>query len=823
MRFCWKFLPIVFGVAGMIGAAKAHADDDLPRAAAAILQQHCLKCHNDRDRAGGLSMTNIDSLTAGGNSGAAIDPGDVDGSYLIDMVTPENGRAAMPPEGPPLSKEDIATLRRWIRAGAQWPQGLALVPPTQSDPNWWSLRPLVKPPIPEVDLTGADVAIWGRNVNPIDRFVLEQLQAAGLSFSPEAERRVLARRLYFDLIGLPSTPEELDQFAADPDPAAYERLVDQLLDSPRYGERWARHWLDVVHYADTHGFDKDKPRPNAWPYRDYVIRSLNEGKPWRRFIEEQVAGDVLYPGTIDGIEALGFLAAGPWDFVGHEEVPESKIDGKLARHLDRDDMVRNTIQSFTSLTIGCAQCHHHKFDPIAQREYYALQSVFAALDRADKPYFADPNLMDRWETLRARQVELEQSLDTLQRMYDRQGGLTRVLLDPRIGQYAIFGCATRLTVESNANKHLLTQLPPPRYVYSGTVHHGLGSFCGTGPLGGRPREIRILNRGDVTQPGELATPGALSLVAGLDSEFHLPPDHDEGDRRAALARWLSSPANNYTWRSIVNRVWQHHFGVGIVDTPNDFGQMGGQPSHPKLLDWLACEFRDGDQSLKGLHRWIVTSRTYRQASTVDPSSPRVQRAQSVDAENRLLWRAPRRKLDAESVRDSILLLSRKLDLTMGGPGFHEFVIEKPEHSPHYRYDLHDFENPAAHRRSVYRFTVRSQLQPFMNALDCADPSQQVARRNESQSPLQALAILNNGLVLTMSEHYAAHLLKAVETSPHKSGNGSMRLYVARGFLEVTGRHATKEELDALTEYVDRHGLANVCRVLFNLNEFLFVD
>src|SRR5262249_14414499 len=268
----------------------------------------------------------------------------------------------------------------------------------------WAWRPIKRPAVPKVSSAIRDPRAPIRN--PIDSFIAARLAQAGLKMSAEADRRTLIRRLSFDLLGLPPTPERVQQFVSDRDPQAYEKLVDELLQSPRYGERWARHWLDVVHYGDTHGYDKDKPRPNAWPYRDYVIRALNEDKPYARFVQEQLAGDVLFPGTRDGIEALGFIAAGPWDLIGHEEVPESKTDGKIARHLDRDDMVANTLQTFNSLTVQCAQCHNHKFDPIPQDDYYSLQAVFAALDRTDKQYDIAPAVAKQRAALEAELAKM---------------------------------------------------------------------------------------------------------------------------------------------------------------------------------------------------------------------------------------------------------------------------------------------------------------------------------------------------------------------------------------------------------------------------------
>jgi hypothetical protein len=861
----------------------------------------------------------------------------------------------------------------------------------------WSLKPLTTPQIPGVPDSMVGIE------NPIDAFVRKTLTEKGLKPSPTADRQTLIRRLYFDLIGLPPSPGEVEAFVQDTDPKAYEKLVDRLLESPRHGERWARHWLDVVHYGETHGYDKDQPRPNAWPYRDYVIRSLNEDKPYSRFVQEQVAGDVLFPGTRDGFEALGFIAAGPWDLIGHAEVPESKLDGQVARHLDRDDMVVNTLQTFTSLTVQCAQCHNHKFDPISQEDYYSLQAVFAAVDKADQKYDPDPKLArtrreleERRTALLTRKKDLDATIDqragtrlkdldaaiaaeerlagakdamgyhsaiepkanvtkwvqvdlgqpqplrevvlrpceddfngigkgfgfpvrfrvevsddpefktgvivigdftdakfpnpkltpktvSAQNRAVRYVRVTAVELAPRQddyifalaevevigidgrnlalrkpvaaldsieapirwqkpnltdGGYPGFDLANRAELvklkferielrnasSAEAERETLAQvdrelatveearrkLPPQSVAYVAAVYQGGGAFTGTGAKGGKPRTIRVLARGNIQKPGAEVGPGTLSCVSDLQTRFTLPEGHAESARRAALARWLTDSRNPLTWRSIVNRVWQYHFGRGLVDTPNDFGRMGELPSHPELLDWLAATFRDGSQSLKDLHRLIVTSHAYQQTSASGDADPR----SDLDSDNRWLWRANRRKLEAEAVRDAVLLISGKMDFTMGGPSFRDFVIEHPEHSPHYQYHLHDPEDPRSHRRSIYRFIVRSQQEPFMTVLDCADPSMQVARRNETASALQALSLLNNSLMLVMAKQFAARV---------EQGGGDVGVKVSRAFQEAMGRPATAAEAEALTRYAMGNGLPNLCRVLFNVNEFVFVD
>ncbi|HEY2786202.1 MAG TPA: PSD1 and planctomycete cytochrome C domain-containing protein [Fimbriiglobus sp.] len=722
-----------------------------------LFAKHCVACHGPEKQKGGLRLDRKTDALRGGDSGRVIVPRAAAKSLLYRYVAGLEKETVMPPEGPRLTAAEVAALKTWIEGGAIWPDDGSAAADAKI---WWSFQPVIRPTVPA-------------GGNPIDAFVRAKLAEKGLAPSPEADRQTLARRLYFDLIGLPPTPEDVDAFIADRDPKAYEKLVDRLLASPRYGERWARHWLDVVHYGDTHGYDKDKPRPNAWPYRDYVIRSFNDDKPYTRFVREQVAGDVLYPGTRDGIEALGFLAAGPWDFIGHAELPESKIDGQVARHLDRDDVVANTVNTFLSLTVQCAQCHNHKFDPISQEDYYSLQAVFAAIDRADKPYDYDPAITTRRAALTARYQSA----------------------------MAVGGA-----LATEPLRRAIAAVPPPHYVYAGTVYTGSGTFVGTGAAGGKPRPIFILARGNVTKPGKEVGPGGIESVPGGPARFTTAKT--DGQRRAALANWLTDKHNPFVWRSIVNRVWLYHFGRGIVDTPNDFGRMGQRPTHPELLDWLACEFRDNGQSLKRLHKLIVTSATYRQASTATPAGL------AADAGDRFYARQTRRKLDAEAVRDSILAVAGRLDLTMYGPGFQDFVIQKPEHSPHYEYQLADPDDSKAHRRAVYRFVVRSKSHPFLAALDCADPSISVDKRTETITPQQALAQLNDRLVLTMARHFAARVKKL---APDPRGQ------VAAAFRLATARHPTDEEIELLTKYAVTYGMDNACRVILNLSEFAFVD
>jgi cytochrome c553 len=981
-------------------AAGSAADltSDPHAAARAVLEARCIECHGPDAQESALRLDSRAGILRGGDFGPAAVDGKAERSELLRRIKTNNSEQMMPPDGERLAAEDVAALAAWIEAGLPWP-GREEEPAdaTARDPrlDHWAWQPIAKPAVPLAVNEFAMRPGVERDRNPIDFFIRAKLAEQGLAPSPAADRATLIRRLSFDLIGLPPTPDEIAAFVDDPDPQAYEKLVDRLLASPRYGERWARHWLDVVHYGDTHGYDKDKPRPNAWPYRDYCIRAFNTDKPYARFIEEQVAGDVLYADTLDGYEATGFIAAGPWDLIGHNEVPETKTDGKIARHLDRDDMVANTIGTFASVTIHCAQCHNHKFDPITQDDYYSLQAVFAALDREDKPYHVDPAVREahaavtaRKATLEKRQKELEAEITKaagprlaelnkaiaakpaakggnpgdafgyhsavasspdeakwLQLDLGREHDLREIVLYPCYDDFnsigAGFGFPPRYRVEvSNdptfaadatvVSAHETADAPSPgtvpqrlattakgRYVRitatrlaprkddfifalaeidviaadgkdlaGGAVVTSLDSIeapprwqrknvvDGQSPhvavdevaalkaereellaktrdpavaaeldqvkadlkavgeeqkqlpvmstvyaatarkRGGTPRSIHVLSRGNVLSPTHEVGPGALSLLeavepVALESRFDLPADHAEGDRRVALARWLAAPKNPLTWRSIVNRVWHYHFGQGIVATPSDFGRMGAPPSHPDLLDWLATEFRDGGGSLKALHRLIVSSATYRQ------SSADIEAYAAIDSDNAFVWRQNRRKLEAEAVRDAVLAVAGTLDLTMGGPGWQDFKIEHPAHSPHYRYDLADPEDTSTWRRGVYRFIVRSQTQPFMTVLDCADPSMRVEKRNQSISALQALALLNNGFMTTQARHFAARVEREAGSDAAAQVDTAMWLAV--------GRPATADERAALVPLTEAHGLANTCRAILNLNEFSFVD
>jgi hypothetical protein len=654
---------------------------------------------------------------------------------------------------------------------------------TQKQLVWWSLSPLRKPALPSLDSASSEQ--WLRT--PIDRFVLAKLEEKKLAAAPPADKRSLLRRVTLDLIGLPPTQAELEAFLADDSPQAYDRVVDRLLASPHYGERWARHWMDLVHYAETHGHDQDRPRPNAWPYRDYLIRSFNDDKPYVRFVQEQLAGDVLFPDDAQAVIALGFLATGPWDESSLRDIREDTIDREIARYLDRDDMVTTAMSTFVSTTAHCARCHDHKFDPITQGDYYALQAVFAGVDKADRPYDIDSRVAKQRQRQQQQRIQLQELRHAAELCCLAPGALALATLERQVDRQ-------------------LAALPAQQFVYAAANNFKPdGSFRPAQT----PRPVHVLKRGDINKPGPAASPGALACVPGLQARFRLSDRGDEGNRRAALARWVTDSKNVLTWRSIVNRIWHYHFGRGLVDTPNDFGRMGSQPTHPELLDWLAITFRDNGGSIKQLHRLIVTSAVYRQ------SSRHQSQFAAIDADNRYLWRMNRARLDAEEVRDAVLQIAGKLDRTMGGPSVKQFNMSPGIHvTPMVDYVNFDIDRPENYRRSVYRFVFRTLPDPFMEALDCPDSSQLTPARTASVSALQALAMLNDRFIVRMSEHVAARAAQAGPDLPTR---------IRAVYQLALGREPASNEAQVMADYVAKHGMANACRLIMNSNEFMFVN
>ena len=845
------------------------------------------------------------------------------------MVTTQDEDERMPPKGEGLSPSEIAALTAWIEQGAVWPDGVDLVK-IEDKRDHWSFKSMTNPAPPET----RDKA-WPRN--DLDRFILARLEKEGLHPAPDADPVTWLRRVSFDLTGLPPTPEQVQAFTA----SAMESVVDDLLKSPRYGERWAQHWLDVVRYADTHGFEVNTERPNAWPYRDYVIRSFNNDTPYDTFIREQIAGDALKQDT-----ATGFLITASVLLPG--QIGKDEPSKRLARQDSLDEIVTNIGQTFLGLSVGCARCHDHKFDPISQRDYYAMQAFVAGVEYQDRelhtpeaeaqrldakkwktrlatidqqlgsfvplaktgarrpPVNARKNA-DRFAPVKARRVRftiletnnLEPCIDELEvfdtsgrnvalastgttatssgdttvadrhelrHINDGQYGNSRSWMSNEIGKgwvvlefpeehtinRVVWGrdredkfhdrLATRYLIEvadGPGTWHSVADSSDRQAFKPGNKKPVEFSLKGlsteeakkAGPLmqektrleakvqtaenagrafAGRfrtPDEIHLLNRGDPEQPKDEVVPAVLSSLGTLK----LPKECAEQERRKTLADWIASPRNPLTARVMVNRLWQGHFGTGLVETSSDFGHNGTKPSHLELLDWLAQEFIRSGWSVKHMHKLILLSATYRQNSSIaDSKAGSADNPQLIDGDDRLLWHFPSRRLEAEAIRDSMLAVSGRLNLTMYGRGFDLFAQ---------RGGLSGFTPVESYkgdglRRMIYAHKVRREREAVFGSFDCPDAGQSTARRRDSTTPIQALNLFNSRFTIDESEALAARVNA-------EAGNEVPR-QIRRAYQLTLNRDPSADELLDAEPTVRDHGLTPLCRALFNSNEFLFV-
>jgi hypothetical protein len=820
-----------------------------------------------------------------------------------------------------------------------------LANPAPAEEKHWSFRPVRRPEVPEITKHKPQVT------TPIDRFVVAKLGEKDLSPSPEADRRTLIRRLKFDLLGLPPTPEEVEAFLKDESPNAYEKLVDRYLASPHFGERWARHWLDAVRFAESNGFETNQPRPTAYHYLDYVIKSFNEDKPYDRFVKEQIAGD-----TLGADAATGFLVGGAYDAVKSPDVTLTLNQRADELH----DIIGTAGSAFLGLTVACARCHDHKFDPIPQIDYYRVKAVFAGVQHGERPLRTGDEAARKKEAerLRAELAELEGKLAALEPVADpaatevRRPAVSPLLntdrfkpvrakfvrlvvfeasnLEPCIDELEVFtaGPKPRNVALASAGAKATSSGDYPNspdihrlaFVHDGKYGNGrswISNKAGRGwvklelaeeatvervlwardregkyadrlatryridvsldgeswavvassddraaykpgatsdiPAGLTPAEraawaklsqraadlrkkltdlargpmvyagrfttpevTHRLHRGDATQKKEVVAPGVLSEIG---PPLEIPEDATDPERRAAFAKWVTDPRHPLTARVIVNRLWHHHFGTGLVDTPSDLGKNGAKPTHPELLDWLASELQDPTHppppkgegetkpwSLKHLHRLIVTSATYRQSSANRPD------AFAKDAQCRLLWRYPPRRAEAEAIRDAVLFVSGKLDLSMGGPGFDLF---EPNANYVKVYTPKREFGPTEFRRMVYQQKPRMQLDDTFGAFDCPDAGQIAPKRNVSTTPLQALNLLNSGFMVQQAGYFAERVAKNAGTSAEAQ--------VKRAFALAFQRQPSAKELAAGRQLVKEHGLPSLCRALLNANEFVFVD
>jgi len=948
----------------------------------ALFSSRCRECHGPDSQEGGLRL-DIDPRSPD-QTVAVVVAGSRGASALHDRVTSTDPDRRMPPRGKALSAEEIELVGAWIDAGAAWPEG------TWRDPrlDHWAWQPVVRPDVPGSAVGAA----------AIDAFVAARLTESGLAPAPEADRRALIRRASFDLVGLPPTPEEVAAFEADLAPDAFERLVDRLLASPAHGERWARHWLDVAHYADSHGYERDQLRPHAWRYRDWVINALNADKPYDAFLREQVAGDVIAPDDPAAVVASAFLVAGPWDFVGQVETQSAALR-RQARADDLDDMLTQVMAAACGVTINCARCHDHKLDPIPQRDYTALAALLSGVTRGDRPVspaavaardarrreleemiraatadvhalagapvdLADivgggdgsgngvkgagidprsgiardrtplsllegieanrpvpgpsplvaavlvpdgsgpvrftvdgdsidgipPTARQGWDAIRNGPVNAQASTTTAGIDYATAGhailglhanaAITFDLVAIRAkhpatsrrfravvayggraetagAEFAVYLDGVRMAqgrlAQASPGEPLAILLPdearhltlvatdggngighdqiwfgdpriegtPSRPVDEPalaaargrieTLRQELAALPETetvyGPVVQPPPPVQLLVRGDPEKPlGEIppGLPGWIAVPVTIPLA-----DAGDGQRRRALAEWITDRANPLTPRVIVNRLWHHHFGTGLVDTPSDFGTGGGRPSHPALLDWLAAELVDHGWSLKHIHRLICTSKTWRQRSH---GVPGVAAGMAVDSGNRLLWRMSPRRLDAESYRDAVLAVSGTLDPARGGPGFRDFRVTEA-YAP--IYETIPVDRPELRRRSIYRCVVRGTPDVFLTTLDCPNPANLAPVRPRTTTALQSLAILNNDFTLRHAEAWAERLRRESGDRPADQ--------VRLGFQLAFGRDPDREEAAAGEALVAQAGLVQLCRMMLAANEFSAID
>jgi len=905
----------------------AHRTVEFVRDIQPILSARCVQCHGVDKQSGGLRLDEREEALKGGENHAPdIKPKNSADSPLIHFVAGLVPEMKMPRKGDPLTPEQVGLLRAWIDQGANWPNDVKI-------PRYvhWSLRPVERPPLPLA------ANHKPRFENPIDAFVAAKLDEKKLAFGVAADRSAFIRRIYLVMEGLPPTPEEVRQFVHDTSSRAVENLVDWVLGSPRYGERWARHWLDIARFAESNGFETNRERKNAYPYRDYVIQSLNDDKPYDQFVREQIAGDAF------GADAgTGFLVAGAYDIVKSPD-----INLTLTQRQDElADIVGTTGTAFLGLTLGCARCHDHKFDPISQKDFYAVQAVFAGVNFAERPLRRKLSAAEEHEVATLKQ-EISSKKSELASLKEKAtggkiAGSSAAALRPAVNEHlneetfapvdatsvrftilATTGaepCIDELEVFDNNGVNVALAAAGTKPSASGTLpgyaihkleHLNDGLFGNSkswisdtagrgwvrldfpgakriqrivwsrdresqfkdrvateyrieaalengewveiasskdrelpgaqdpdaflkalsetdakaardlrsriGQAEGRvaqlsgppawlgafsqPKITHRLYRGDPLQEREEVAPDAVAVLGSLG----LALDEPEQQRRIRLAEWIASPRNPLTARVMVNRIWHYIFGTGIVDTPSDFGVNGSAPVNPALLDWLADEFVRSGWSIKHIQRLILLSRTFGQSSAPRPEG------MAVDADARLLWRFPPRRLEAEAIRDCMLAVSGAIDLHPGGPGFY---LQKVEEDNVYRYFPKETYTTNEFRRMVYLTRIRQEQDPVFGAFDCPSGNQVMPRRSRSNTPLQALNLFNSNFVLQQAELLAGRLR-------HEAGEQS-QAQVVRAFELMYGREPDRFEREASKGMIRDQGLEAFCRALYNTSEFLFV-
>ncbi len=795
----WVFVLLVMPMIGRAGESRgSSAADRFEKKIRPLLADHCWKCHGPEKHKGGLRLDSAEGIVQGGDTGPAVVAGKPDESLLIEAVRYQ-GDLKMPPKGK-LTNAEVADLSEWVRAGADWP-GVEKTEPAPKPTSslrassetipFWAFQPLREPRPPDMP-TGIGPS------SPVDRYILAALERKGLTPSPPAERMTLIRRATYDLIGLPPTPEEVDAFLADTTPEAFAKVVDRLLASPHYGERWGRHWLDLARYADSNGMDENVAYANAFRYRDYVIRAFNDDKPYDQFLTEQIAGDLLPQDRDETVDrqrlvATGFLVLGPKMLAEDDPV---KMEMDII-----DEQVDTVGRVFMGLTLGCARCHDHKFDPIPTADYYGLAGIFKSTRTMQ-----NHKVVAMWHE-RPIATESERSaLETFKKaVATRKAEIDALVAQARTAAKA--DVRAKIEEELRRKRKVLADFekkPPPVSAIMSVEDQ-------------KAADIRIHIRGNHLTLGQEAPRRFPTVLAG--------PDGTVVDKarsgRLELGHWLTRPDHPLTARVMVNRIWLGHFGEGLVRSPDNFGRLGEMPDHPELLDWLACQFVESGWSIKAMHRLIMLTSTYQKCTIQDV------KAAQVDPENRLLSHFGRRRLEAEAIRDAILAVSGELDATMGGsllPTKNHSYVNNTGGAGSVKYDQS--------RRSVYLPVIRSGLYDVFQAFDFADPSTSNGKRIPTTVAPQALFMMNDRLVLRCSDAMAGRLLARSDLDT------SRRIDLA--FRRAYGRPAIRREIDRAADYLGRFegGLAAegipresrprrawqlLCQAIFSSSEFLYLD
>lgn len=795
-----------------------------------LLAAHCLECHGGKGKSnGGLNLTNRDGVLKGGDSGAAVSLESPQESLLLEAVNYSG--LEMPPSGK-LAPEQVAVLTKWIERGLPWGSQAELAQPTHDDhappkvdetaKAFWSFQPPMVPALPV-----APDANWVKT--PIDAFVAAKLQQTGLKPAPAATKAVLLRRAYYDLTGLPPTPEELAAFLADDSPEAFERVIDQLLESPHYGERWGRHWLDLVRYAETNSYERDGPKPFVWRYRDYVIRSFNEDKPYDQFVTEQLAGDELEQVTRESLIATGYYRLGIWQ--------DEPVDPEQELFEDLDDLVRTTGEVFLGLTIGCARCHDHKLDPLPQADYYRLLAFFRNVRRFG---------VRSQESIDAASVCTLSSDDEVRRNQDEVSAHKKQMRDLRgqIGELdkrivaGLVGVekddwkseAMRVEIAKGQIGKAISQEEFDRYAELTTQRDELSKHRPAGlekalcvkEHGRECPPTHVLIRGNAHAAGAEVQPGFPTVLSPPEPLVQPPADGvPSTGRRRALAQWITSPTNPLTARVIVNRVWHYHFGRGIVRSTSDFGFHGNRPTHPELLEWLASDFVSGGWRFKRLHKLIMLSSTYQMSSQAS------EQGLAVDPLNDSLWRFDMRRLSAEEIRDSILAVNGSLDRdTMFGPSVYATIPDEVlagQSMPGAGWGKPSAADSA--RRTLYIHVKRSLVVPLIASFDGPETDASCPARFVTTQPTQALGMLNSAFVNEQAALFAGFLRQQAGDAPEAQVTLALRRLFQREPTPGEIGHGVELMATLQSKYAlsPEQALKQFCVAAYNLNEFIYLD